>query len=412
MKRRTHAAIRALSAACAGLALAGYVAQAAGQTVTITPQKGDDFRAVYAGAADIAEGKSVAEGSCAACHGVSGRSSTPGIPHIAGQRAAYVYLELNAYKTGRRSNEAMARAVKFLSDDALVKVAAYFSSLDPAPPAPLRGPVAAAAKGSTLKVAAAATENCAGCHGEHGVSTTAGMPNLVGQDPKYLAMAISAYKSGQRKDDMMKSLVGSLDDSEIKTIALYYALQKPARAKTPAQGDRDAGKTAAAACIGCHGERGISGNPATPSLAGQEAEYFMSTLHAYKSGARGDPAMSGIAEGLDDVTIKNLAAYYASLEPRRPANVRAPLSPAQWVQRCDRCHGVDGNSKDPRVPALAAQRFDYLEQVLRAYQTGARKSVAMAAMAAVLNQVDVRALAAHYASQRAYPVVYVTLPCQ
>ena len=120
MKRRTRAAIRALSAACAGLALAGYVAQAAGQTVTITPQKGDDFRAVYAGAADIAEGKDVAEASCAVCHGLEGRSATPGIPHIAGQRAAYVYVELNAYKVGRRTNEAMARAVKFLSDDALV----------------------------------------------------------------------------------------------------------------------------------------------------------------------------------------------------------------------------------------------------------------------------------------------------
>ena len=412
MKRRTHAAIRALSAACAGLALVGYVAQAAAQAVRITPQKGDDFRAVFAGAADIAEGKAVAEASCAACHGLEGRSSTPGIPHVAGQRAAYVYLELNAYKAGRRHNEAMARAVKFLSDDALVKVAAYYSSLEPALPAPLRGAAAAAAKGTTLKVAEAATENCTGCHGEHGVSTTPGMPNLVGQDPKYLAAAISAYKSGQRKDDTMKSLVESLDDSEIKTIALYYALQKPARAQTPAQGDRGAGKSAAAACIGCHGEQGISGNPATPSLAGQEAAYFMSTLHAYKSGARGDAAMSGIAEGLDDRTMKNLAAYYAALEPRRPANVRVPLSPAQWVQRCDRCHGVDGNSKDPRVPALAAQRFDYLEQVLRAYQTGARKSAAMAAMTAVLNQVDVKALAAHYASQRAHPVVYVTLPCQ
>jgi cytochrome c553 len=92
--------------------------------------------------------------------------------------------------------------------------------------------------------------------------------------------------------------------------------------------------------------------------------------------------------------------------------VRAPLSPSQWVQRCDRCHGVDGNSKDPRVPALAAQRFDYLEQVLRAYQTGARKSATMAAMADMLNGVDVGALAAYYASQHARPVVYVTLPCQ
>ena len=412
MKRSAQSAVRALFAFSAGLALAGYVAQAAGQVSTVTPRKGDDFRAVYAGAADIAEGRAVAKGSCASCHGLSGRSATPGIPHIAGQRAAYFYSELNAYKAGQRSNASMANAVKFLSDDALVKVTAYYASLEPAQPAPLHGPAAAAAKGSALKAAEAATADCAGCHGEHGVTTTPGMPNLVGQDPKYLAAAISSYKNGQRKNDMMTPIVGSLGDSEIKTIALYYALQKPARAQTQAKGDKEAGKTAAATCIGCHGEQGVSGNPATPSLAGQDAEYFTTALLAYKSGVRGDPAMKGIAEGLDERAVKDLAAYYSALEPKRPANVRAPLSPEQWVERCDRCHGPDGNSKDPRVPALAAQRFDYLEQALRAYQTGARKSAVMAAMADVLTRVDVGALAAHYASQRARPVVYVTLPCQ
>jgi cytochrome c553 len=412
MKRSTQSALRALFAVWAGLLLAGYLSQAVGQVATVTPRKGDDFRAVYAGAADIAEGKAVAQGSCAACHGLLGQSSIPGIPHVAGQRAAYVYLELNAYKTGRRSNEAMTRAVKFLSDQALVQVSAYYASLEPARPAPLRGAAAAAAKGSTLQAAASAAASCAGCHGENGVSNAPGMPSLVGQDPKYLAAAISAYKNGQRKDDMMKPMADSLDESDIKAIALYYALQKPERAKTPGEGDKEAGKKAAAACVGCHGEQGVSGNPATPSLAGQDAQYLSKALHAYKTSARGDPAMTGITEGLDDRTMKNLAAYYAALQPQRPANVRAPLSPAQWVQRCDRCHGENGNSKDPRIPELAAQRFDYLEQVLRAYQTGARKSATMAAMADMLNGVDVRALAAHYASQRAWPAVYVTLPCQ
>ena len=50
--------------------------------------------------------------------------------------------------------------------------------------------------------------------------------------------------------------------------------------------------------------------------------------------------------------------------------------------------------------------------MLRAYQTGKRKSHTMAAMADMLNGVDVEALAAYYASQHAWPVVYVTLPCQ
>jgi len=412
MRRRSRAAVRAFFAACAGFGLAAYVSLAAGQVTTITPQKGDDFRAVYAGTEDVAQGKAVAEQSCVACHGLLGQSTIPGIPHIAGQRAAYFLRELNAYRRGERHNEAMARAVKFLSDEALVQVAAYYASLEPARPLPLRGAAAAAAKGSTLKTAEATAASCAGCHGDIGVSNTPGMPSLVGQDPKYLAAAIAAYKNGQRKDDMMKSMVDSLSDSDIKSLALYFALQRPARAKTPAKGDKEAGKKAAAECVGCHGENGISANPATPSLAGQDAEYFVKSLHAYKSGARSDPAMSGIAGGLDDAAMKNLAAYYASLEPKRPANVRAPLSPEQWVARCDRCHGENGNSQDPRIPELAAQRFDYLEQALRAYQTGKRKSEIMSAMTALLTPADIGALAAYYASQRARPVVYVKLPCQ
>ena len=66
--------------------------------------------------------------------------------------------------------------------------------------------------------------------------------------------------------------------------------------------------------------------------------------------------------------MANLAAYYAAQQPR-PPKVGKPLTLAEWVQRCDRCHGVNGNSTDPRTPALAAQRVEYLQKVLQAYQT-------------------------------------------
>ena len=81
------------------------------------------------------------------------------------------------------------------------------------------------------------------------------MPSLVGLDPKYLVAAMKAYKSGQRKHDLMKTLLAAVSDADMNNIALYYALQKPARAQTPAAGNQAAGKTAAAACAGCHGER-------------------------------------------------------------------------------------------------------------------------------------------------------------
>jgi cytochrome c553 len=65
---------------------------------------------------------------------------------------------------------------------------------------------------------------------------------------------------------------------------------------------------------------------------------------------------------------------------------------------------------DPRVPALAAQRADYLDRILNAYRTGERASQAMSAMAKVLTEAEVRMLADYYSQQRARAVVYVRLP--
>jgi cytochrome c553 len=383
-----------------------YVPSAIAQTVA--PDESRELRAAYAGALEIAEGKKLAESTCAGCHGANGISSTPGVPHLAGQRPAYLHLELRAYQSGVRGDSAMNNAVRFLTDDALTKVAAYYASLDPAQPNP------ASSARSTLdpvRAGKAASASCAGCHGEVGISKTPGMPSLVGLDPKYLVTAMKGYKTGQRKHDLMKSALSTVNDADLNNIALYYALQKPARAQTPAAGDQSAGETASASCAGCHGKQGVSGNPAMPSLAGQDAQYLAVALRAYKDGSRNDETMKGLIASIDEPTINNLASYYAAQQPQAP-NVRKPLGTAEWVQRCDRCHGVNGNSNDPRMPALAAQRVDYLLTVLQAYRTGTRKSPQMAAMSDVLTEQDVDNLAVYYAAQRARAVIFIILPAK
>lgn len=373
----------------------------------VTLSEGEELRTLYANAEDVAAGKRLAESSCGGCHGVDGVSTSAGVPNLAGQRAAYLYLELKNYQAGVRGVSAMNNAVKFLSDDALFQVAAYFASLDPAQPNAASGATAPAP--DPVEAGKTAAAACAGCHGEAGVTKTPGMPSLVGLDPKYLVAAMKAYKSGQRNNDLMKSTIAPVSDATMDNIALYYALQKPERAQTSAAGDRAAGAGAGAACAGCHGAEGVSGNPAIPSLAGQDAQYLAAALQAYRQGSRNEETMKGIAASLDDVAAKNLAAYYATQEPK-PPNVRKPPSVDEWAQRCDRCHGVNGNSIDPRLPALAAQRRDYLQKVLHDYQTGARKSPQMAAMSDALTDRDIDSLAAYYAAQKARGVVYVVVP--
>ena len=62
----------------------------------------DDLRPAYATPSDIADGKRVADGMCAKCHGASGISATRGVPHLAGQRPSYLYAKIKAYQTGAR----------------------------------------------------------------------------------------------------------------------------------------------------------------------------------------------------------------------------------------------------------------------------------------------------------------------
>jgi cytochrome c553 len=81
------------------------------------------------------------------------------------------------------------------------------------------------------------------------------------------------------------------------------------------KGDAVAAKKKVAMCIGCHG---IAGYKATfpeiykvPMLGGQSEKYIVAALNAYKKGERNHPTMVGIAKGLSDQDIADVAAYYA-----------------------------------------------------------------------------------------------------
>lgn len=78
--------------------------------------------------------------------------------------------------------------------------------------------------------------------------------------------------------------------------------------------DAGAGKAKAAVCAACHGASGVSMNPAWPNLAGQQDQYLIKQMKAFKDGTRMDPLMSSQATALSDADIANIAAYYSSLK--------------------------------------------------------------------------------------------------
>jgi cytochrome c553 len=69
----------------------------------------------------------------------------------------------------------------------------------------------------------------------------------------------------------------------------------------------------------CHGPDGRSVSPTFPRLAGQQKDYLVAQLQAFRHKTRADPhaqtCMWGMAVRLSDPTIDAIAAYYASQTP-------------------------------------------------------------------------------------------------
>lgn len=67
---------------------------------------------------------------------------------------------------------------------------------------------------------------CTSCHGANGISISSEIPNLAGQKAGYLVKSIKDFKSGDRKNSMMSSVVAMISDADIENIAAYFSSLK------------------------------------------------------------------------------------------------------------------------------------------------------------------------------------------
>jgi cytochrome c553 len=93
---------------------------------------------------------------------------------------------------------------------------------------------------------------------------------------------------------------------------LGSCLSLPAHAQV--SGNADAAKAKISMCIGCHGipmyKTAFPEVYSVPMIAGQSPEYIVKALQAYRAGDRSHPTMRGIARGLTDQDMADVAAYY------------------------------------------------------------------------------------------------------
>lgn len=349
---------------------------------------------------DIEAGNAVAAANCAKCHGLDGISKMAGTPHLSGQHKTYILSGLSFYKKGERNSRRMHDVVSQLSESDMANVAAYYGSLKPFSQVPRQTAEPLPVEEDPFAAAKEATAECAGCHGEDGNSDVPGVPSLAGQHVAYLIDAVRAYQDGLRKSDEMQAFAEPLDGSTIEDMAYYYAAMIPKRTESQGDGDPYAGLSVTAPCVGCHADDGNSKDPKAPRLAGLDADYLEAAATAYKDGSRAHDVMREAVATLRESDIKNMAAYYASQEPRA-LPLRKPLTIKEWVSRCNRCHGPDGRSKDARFPVLAGQDETYLIKALKLYHGGERPSTLMQAMSFLMAESDIVKLAAYYARQPA-----------
>jgi len=93
----------------------------------------------------------------------------------------------------------------------------------------------AQAQGDAKAGGAKAESVCAVCHGVDGMAKISEAPNLAGQNENYLVEQLQAFRSGERKNEMMSIVSKTLSDGDIDNLAAYYSGIAISVGKTPAQ---------------------------------------------------------------------------------------------------------------------------------------------------------------------------------
>jgi sulfide dehydrogenase cytochrome subunit len=124
------------------------------------------------------------------------------------------------------------------------------------------------------------------------------------------------------------------------------SIVQAADAPAPALVSGASAEVLANTCAGCHGTGGVSAGPASPTLAGTNAEYFNDIMKRYQDGTAYSTIMGRIAKGYTEEEIALMAEYF----------VKAPFAPAKQSfdealakdgakihdKVCEKCHSEGG----------------------------------------------------------------------
>ena len=135
-------------------------------------------------------------------------------------------------------------------------------------------------------------------------------------------------------------------------------------------------------------------------------------MQEYKAGTRKNAIMQGMAAGLSEQDMKNIA-YWAISKKAKPgfAKEKDLVALGERIYRggvadrqipaCAGCHSPNGAGIPAQYPRLSGQHAEYTAAQLTYFRDGVRQnSLQMSQVAAKLNDREIRALADYIAGLR------------
>lgn len=193
----------------------------------------------------------------------------------------------------------------------------------------------------------------------------------------------------------------------MKVSPLALCLCLGVSANVLAMGDPAAGQEKSAMCQGCHGPDGNSFSPEWPNLAGQVDDYLTKQLQDFQSGARKDPTMTSMVEGLSKEDIADIVAYFSAQKAKAEEGDSNGKGRKLYVggnrytnvPACAGCHGPNAIGNGPAgYPRLAGQKAGYISKALNDFRAEARTNDVngiMQGVAGKMSDKDIAAVSAY-----------------
>jgi cytochrome c553 len=181
--------------------------------------------------------------ACTICHDNKDRVGRDAYyPRIAGKPAGYLFNQLRNFRDGRRYYQPMAILLENMSDEYMLEIARYFSSLQlPHPPPEQIGIHLEETKLADVLIRLGDPGRdipaCKSCHGEALMGTKPFIPGLLGLSHAYISAQFGSWRNGGlmrgQSSNCMSEIAKRLTDEETNAIAKWLAIQSVSGKPSP-----------------------------------------------------------------------------------------------------------------------------------------------------------------------------------